>query len=736
MEYIVIRLNGDARMHRKCLIMLIPIIVITAGGLRIATIKDLSLNGHPILMGYDSYYHLRRADLLLNGVSIPETDFFSAYPQGAQAHWSPVFDVMGCIFLRMGMMRGIEKETAISFLPVVLGLLGILAILPFFSRSDPPYSIAAALFLAAILPADIRPANYGFTDHHVLELLLTTLALTMLCRTNRLHTALLTGFLLGFSQFTWRGALIVTMIAGFSLFCLSFIPLRGISPQTWSRHGAIIMGTAAVTYITFSLTGHISLHSLSFFDFSLFQALPFLILGILFLIRYTWSRNKTFPAISLAILFAVSATVFLHSTGPVWMEGFDFLLGKHAWRETISESRSLFRGIVFPPWNAVEELFSGLFYLTPALILYQIFQLKRRMNPARYLIVIVWCLTLLVLTLKQQRYAHQMSVPFILILILSLDDLKPAFRKLSLPVRSIVVLFVILSFAPVMTFHYNLIRYGRNTWKRIPDAQNQAFKWMLAHTPDPGSFLEPDKLPMYGIMNAWDSGHWITWIARRAPIANNFGAEPGGHRQGLEASCRFYTTSDNAEALSIVDSKRARFVVTENFGDKLAGFAYIIGLLDDWKKQNPEPPVSMKLHLLNGSDGQGPEGQLIPGVDGFRLVFVSDQITTLSDKRPVPAVKIFERVQGARIRVPTDANPPYRLSLNMRTENNRVETIVRVWTQPMDELPLYYSFSDCPYACRPSGPARLDWPGGTAFFTAGEETVLSGGLAERLVSTD
>ena len=723
-------------MHRKCSCLIFLLIIVIAATLRMATIQRLSVDGQPVLLGYDPYYHLRRADLLLNGTSIPETDHFSAYPQGANAHWSPVFDVMGWGFLRAGSALGLEKETAISFLPVMLGIFAVLALLPFFTRSDPPFAAPAAILLAAFFPAHIRPASYGFADHHVLELVLMTLTLTLLSRADRLHTAVVTGLLLGISQASWRGALIVTFVTGASLICLSCLPLSGISSRTWSRSGIVIMGIASLAYMASSAMGIVDLFALDFFTFSLFQAIPFWVLMSFFLIRYLWLLHHRKTSIALILLFVLGSAIAVHSTWTVWVDGFSFLLGRHPWRETISESYSLFRGVVFPPWNAVEELFGGLFYLLPVLLGYQLWLFLRRKDSPRHMIALIWCVMMLILTLKQQRYAHQMSVPFILILILSVIDAKPLIRKLGGPIRFFVVLFAVFSFIPVVTFHYHLLRYGHNTWFRIPDAHYRAYKWMQTTTPDSGLFLQPDRVPSYGIMNAWDNGHWITWIARRAPVANNFGAEPGGHREGLETSCRFFVTADNDEALSLMDRSHARYVVTEYFGDKLSGFAYIAGMLDDGQRSLSGIPVSTRLYLLNGADGNGPDGRNVPGVNGFRLIYESDALSVVSGNQLVPAVKIFERVKGARIQIPEGAMPPYRLSLTLLTESNKKIPFIRTWNQPMNELPLYYSFSDCPYACRGIDSAKLDWPGGSALFTAGEDAVVSGGNAECIGTVD
>ncbi len=60
----------------------------------------------------------------------------------------------------------------------------------------------------------------------------------------------------------------------------------------------------------------------------------------------------------------------------------------------------------------------------------------------------------------------------------------------------------------------------------------------------------------YTVMNWWDQGYWIVQGAHRVPVAN-----PTQERAPNAA--RFYTATDEASALSMLDAERARYVLAD-----------------------------------------------------------------------------------------------------------------------------------------------------------------------------
>jgi len=100
---------------------------------------------------------------------------------------------------------------------------------------------------------------------------------------------------------------------------------------------------------------------------------------------------------------------------------------------------------------------------------------------------------------------------------------------------------------------------------------HDALVWMRDNTPDP--FQNPDfyyeiyeKPPdkedyiypesAYGVMNWWDYGHWITYIAHRIPHSNP-------HQAGAYTAGRFFTEYDLAKANEMLDMLDTRYIIID-----------------------------------------------------------------------------------------------------------------------------------------------------------------------------
>jgi len=100
---------------------------------------------------------------------------------------------------------------------------------------------------------------------------------------------------------------------------------------------------------------------------------------------------------------------------------------------------------------------------------------------------------------------------------------------------------------------------------------HDALVWMRDNTPDP--FQNPDfyydtyeKPPgeedynypesAYGVMNWWDYGHWITYIAHRIPHSNP-------HQAGAYTAGRFFTETDVAKANEMLDRLDTGYIIID-----------------------------------------------------------------------------------------------------------------------------------------------------------------------------
>ncbi|MGA3203485.1 MAG: STT3 domain-containing protein [Bryobacteraceae bacterium] len=101
----------------------------------------------------------------------------------------------------------------------------------------------------------------------------------------------------------------------------------------------------------------------------------------------------------------------------------------------------------------------------------------------------------------------------------------------------------------------------------VPEDWRQALEWIKRSTPEPfgdpsfyyanypADFTDPPEV--YSVMNWWDYGYWLEAIARRVPVSN-----PTQHNAGLAA--RFYLAESEDEAIQILSEAKSRYVVVNS----------------------------------------------------------------------------------------------------------------------------------------------------------------------------
>ncbi|MBN1296945.1 hypothetical protein JXA80_09200 [bacterium] len=694
-----------------------------------------------ILLGFDPYYHLRRADLAARGLPIPRLDYYSAYPFGARSHWPRLYDRFLSFFLRVGRwVPGISAETAVGFAPVVLGVMAIWALAPLFRRNERSGLFIAAGLLA-ILPAHSRFGSYGFCDHHVLELLLTGVTWSVFAsldpQQSRRSAArdALAGTLLAVCQLSWRGALLVQGVVILSLLWLGFGQGSAADRQRWRRAGLRSLITATGVFIAGAwMTEGAAFFDISFYTLGIFQALPMLIAAILFGVCVAWTTGWKAIAVTMGIMAPTLLAGFAGTTFHSWIRGFHFLLGRDPWRETITESVSIFQTPGIPPFPYLAEVMSGLAYAAPVIVFLLLRRLRNSDRPSREIVVMTAFVITFLIMCRQQRYAHLAAVAFAAAMALTAPGCVIAVRRMTAFTRWMVAAALLLSLVPPLTLQWFTLRTGNNLITRINRPRYDALQWLRTHTPVSGDFYRPDIPPSYGVMNPWDWGHWITWIAQRAPVANNHGTEPGGHREGMMASCRMYSTVAAAEARMIMDEVHARYVVTESDWRKLAGFASVAGRSGLFSVSLLSDVVVMRLHAFDGSDAFIPREAAPPyavtGLDRYRLVYESREREVLAQWSVLPVVKIFEYVAGARLRVPAAAMPPMMMTADVVTNTGRQFKFRRVYHDRPDSVVCPYATGGDASQVRVEGPVVLSWTDGSAEYDVSETAICDAGTVK------
>ena len=177
---------------------------------RMAPARNALVDGDILFYGYDSFYHMRR--ILYTADHFPHTLWFDSYlnyPLGLELTWPPLFDqLIAGIALAAGAGN---LEMVAALVPPILGAATVL-VLYLLARELFGRRVALlSAFMLAIAPVHVARSCFGYTDHHVLEVLLISgsilsMVFALSGRERRLWFAVLAGVLTAALAYTWIGA--------------------------------------------------------------------------------------------------------------------------------------------------------------------------------------------------------------------------------------------------------------------------------------------------------------------------------------------------------------------------------------------------------------------------------------------------------------------------------------------------------------------------------------------------
>lgn len=402
----------------------------------------------------DGVYHMRLVENELLGGHFPKRIYFDPYtyfPHGTYIHFAPLYDQLlsGIIWLTSLGKPTLKIINLISpFYPVILGSL-IVFLVYFIAKSlwDKKVALFSA-FLIAFSPPYLFKSLLGATDHHVAEVLFSTLAMMFfiialktrkkeknngISNDNSLKVwfkneivgekrfwifSVLSGFSLGLYFLTWSGALLFLFILFVFIILYYLIQYFLGSHQNWILlMGVIIFAIVLIMIIPFF--GHPDLYRSPMYNI---QHLESLIFGILGFVVISWlgifvKKKKINPwfllvfLILLSILFLIILKIFFNS----FFEGLIHSLkainlgmvpNKLA-RELINEMAPLrFRGGIL---NFYSFSFLSLFALI--VIFYKFVKNKK---PEDFLLL-VWTIIIMLVTgiipfFGQRRFVAYLSV--------------------------------------------------------------------------------------------------------------------------------------------------------------------------------------------------------------------------------------------------------------------------------------------------------------------------------------
>lgn len=367
--------------NSKFSIIALTAVVIVAFLMRMLSYASVTANGSINFIGYDSFYHMRR--ILYTASNFPHSlnfDSYINYPQGFEVGWPPFFDLLGGLLANLmggGHPDVHTVEFAGALLPV---LLGILTVIPLYVAASSVLDRKNALlgaFIFAVLPAHIYVSQFGATDHHVAETLLSTsayaffilalkwaregsLSLTSLKSISSekkliksLAFAGASGLFFALMIFTWIGAPIFVSFIVLYAFIQTTIDLKA---EKKSDYLLICTVTSILTTLLFTIPlsawyvrPGLEMSAMYLSWFQVFYVLSMLV-GTLILWGFSSYISKKgldwkyYPAILILVFGTglLSLRIFSAESYNFIIEGINYFLGKGEYLGTISEALPLF----------------------------------------------------------------------------------------------------------------------------------------------------------------------------------------------------------------------------------------------------------------------------------------------------------------------------------------------------------------------------------------------------------
>ena len=636
-----------------------------------------------LLPGYDEYYHMRRILYTVN--HFPNTLWFDSYlnyPHGLFITWPPLFDQISaalCIVLGQHTKEGVEMIS--SFVPIFTGILAIVVVY-YLVRELFDHRVALmASFLTALAPNYILNTMFAATDHHCLEVLLqltTILFIIMaICRNEKRYLfACAAGVAMAALAYTWQGADLYLGIFLVYAFIRMTLDLKEGRPSTDTATMLLIaFGLALVLVLPFWNTPWLSPSFLGI-------AAMLVALSIMFGLSYIMQERKiswtTFPLsiLVLAVVFALSTRVFggLFGLGALIQYGLDLIwgggmIGKISEAEPLVYDAKTFYEVVFSPLGL--NLLISLAGIAASIIYIQRSDGGKRQGQ---LLLLVWAVYTILLTFGQARFLYLSMIAMgVLISIFffwakDLVDKKLAARTQKAP-KGWAIILLLLVISPTLTDAVNTVYYAGGTPPAVSGDWQQSLIWLKDNSNTTSYYELPEKAPEYSVMSWWDYGNWITYLAERPVVANNFQA-------GVEDAAKFYLSESEENATAVLDARGAKYI--------LADFDLVYGklpALTSWAN------VDINSYMIMKDEGSQiaatPQQRLFnttlgrlyffdgAGTGHFRLIHESSTFLGSGDSPSKSKVKIFEYVPGAIIRVQAGPDQKVGALLNMTSNQGR-----------------------------------------------------------------
>lgn len=567
----------------------------------------------------DPWYHLRNIESILsNYPHFLWYDAYTKYPTGTNQVFAPLFDwSLATIVWILGLGNPSQEltQTVCAYYPAFLATLVVIA--TYFVTKwifDRRTGLLAAVLIALAPGQVLSRSIIGFNDHHIAEVLFSTMTaafLVMAVKVAREHPLtfsnlkkapfetirpvlpyfVLTGISMGLYTLTWKGALFFSLIIGLYITIQHVVDhMHGRTTDYLAVGGVIIFAvTLLMVLIAPEIGGTKSTQGKALLAGIL--AFPLFTLLSTEMQKRKMDR-KIYPLTILAGFAAVIlvSKIVSPSLYTMLISVFGFFK-RTGGALTIGEAAPL-------------DLFDGSFYYYFAVmgivsiiaLAVLTYEATKKKNTQEKTVLIVWTFMVLWAMLQQNRFSYYYAVnaailsAYLGVRFLDLagwKDLKLSNLMATEKVKEkssgktkettthklkpIHIISLIIVVVVLILPNYSLATQQAQYAGGPNGYWLEALNWMRDNTPDPGlDFHEIYEAPAsgevypypdtaYGVMSWWDYGHWIEVIGRRIPNANPFQQGIGGRRntiaeENLPGAATFFTAPSEEEATAVLEA--------------------------------------------------------------------------------------------------------------------------------------------------------------------------------------
>lgn len=643
-----------------CIIVLL-LLVSLAFLIRIQNWPQVFVGDEVRCMENDAFYHMHRVfSALSNNFKTYEYDQFLNYPKGFHCNWTPLFDIS---IAATAYIAGAGHPSADlvkiigALIPPIIGSLNVILIYIiarfFFNRS---YSLVSALIFL-FLPYHISVSVLGRPDHHVMVVFLASglmISLMATIQTKKVLSGLLfaalSGILLGACLLTWMGSTMLSAIilCFFVLACmiarkdnedLNFLTIAG--SLLFLAAAIIIAPFASHSYWQTnkipSWEGLNNIHTLTFILCALIISTVRLTIDIF---KIKQSVSKKTHLLKLFMLFGLLFIIYILVSKCGYFgfiaKGSDFIRRSAPFINHIYESQPITA-------SAAMENFTAFVFLFPLMLIWMLYQTWKQEHALLGIFFFTWTFFTGIIVLFQERFSDLFSISaaIMLTLFVTTPFRPPAISKVIIKITASLASAAVVFLACFPTIKW-LGNYKLATRLISQDTLYEACYWIRDNTRH-----YVNNTPDYSIMAEWTMGHAITYVGKRANVANNFVGWEENHESNI-APYKFLLSNDIMAAENILRKSRVKYIVTTDMLN--SGLTdRIIDILklnrSDYfynaQEGSDDKPVWVPTDKLYNSIGYKLYYQNGYGLDRFKLVYESKERIKCG-AISLPVYRIFE----------------------------------------------------------------------------------------------